>query len=235
MSKAGEKTPRIPALDLLRGLSIGVMLVYHLLFDLVAFGGAPERLFFHPVVEAVGDVFAVLFVLLAGVNCSFSRNNIRRGLKLLPFAALITAVTWVMAMPVWFGVLHFFVLAMLLWGLLGRFLEKLPEKLAPLLWIALALGSLVLTGALNPVGTNALCILGFHRQDFMSGDYFPLLPWLFVFLLGAWAGKQVKAGKLPPRFYSLRAQPLEFLGRHSLVIYVLHQPILYGLVWLIGK
>ena len=82
-------------------------------------------------------------------------------------------------------------------------------------------------------------MLGWTYEGFVSTDYFPLLPWVFVFLLGTWAGKYIKAGRMPAWFYQTDCPPLAAVGRHSLVIYVLHQPVLYGLtmagLWLFGR
>ena len=84
-----------------------------------------------------------------------------------------------------------------------------------------------------------LWMLGWVYEGFVSTDYFPLLPWAFVFLLGTWAGKYIKAGRMPHWFYTADCPPLAAVGRHSLVIYVLHQPVLYGLtmagLWLFGR
>ena len=81
--------------------------------------------------------------------------------------------------------------------------------------------------------TPQLWLFGFTTPDFASADYFPLLPWFFVFLLGTWAGRYVKAGRLPQWFYTAKAPRLALVGRHALVLYVLHQPLLYALTMLL--
>lgn len=229
---------RIPLIDVLRGLAVLLMVIHHFLYDLVAFCGAPGWLFSNPVFDFLHFVFAGLFILLSGVSSNFSRSNVKRGLKALACALVITAVTVVMDMPILFGVLHLLGTCMVLYGLTRPLWEKLPFWVVP----AVSLLGLVLTGDMvGGVSSESrwLWMLGWTYEGFVSTDYFPLLPWVFVFLLGTWAGKYIKAGRMPAWFYQTDCPPLAAVGRHSLVIYVLHQPVLYGLtmagLWLFGR
>ncbi len=229
---------RIPLIDVLRGLAVLLMVIHHFLYDLVAFCGAPGWLFSNPVFDFLHFVFAGLFILLSGVSSNFSRSNVKRGLKALTCALVITAVTVVMDMPILFGVLHLLGTCMVLYGLTRPLWEKLPFWVVP----AVSLLGLVLTGDMvGGVSSESrwLWMLGWTYEGFVSTDYFPLLPWVFVFLLGTWAGKYIKAGRMPAWFYQTDCPPLAAVGRHSLVIYVLHQPVLYGLtmagLWLFGR
>ena len=229
---------RIPLIDVLRGLAVLLMVIHHFLYDLVAFCGAPGWLFSNPVFDFLHFVFAGLFILLSGVSSNFSRSNVKRGLKALACALVITAVTVVMDMPILFGVLHLLGTCMVLYGLTRPLWEKLPFWVVP----AVSLLGLVLTGDMvGGVSSESrwLWMLGWTYEGFVSTDYFPLLPWVFVFLLGTWAGKYIKAGRMPGWFYGADCPPLAAVGRHSLVIYVLHQPVLYGLtmagLWLFGR
>lgn len=77
--------------------------------------------------------------------------------------------------------------------------------------------------------------LGAPGPGFFSADYFPIVPWLFLFLAGTAIGVPVKNGKFPRRFYELKVPFLAPAGRHTLLIYVVHQPIIYGLLYLIFK
>ena len=229
---------RIQLIDALRGLAVLLMVVHHFLYDLVAFCGAPAWLFSNPVFNFLHYIFAGLFLFLSGVSSNFSRSNVKRGLKALACALVITAVTTVMDMPIVFGVLHLLGTCMVLYGLTRRFWEKLPFWVVPVVSIA----GIVLTGHMaGGVMSESrwLWMLGWVYEGFVSTDYFPLLPWAFVFLLGTWAGKYIKAGRTPRWFYTANCPPLAVVGRHSLVIYVLHQPVLYGLtmagLWLFGR
>ena len=225
---------RIELMDAMRGLALCLMVIHHFLYDLCAFCGAPWWLFTNPVFDPLHYFFAGLFILLSGVSSNFSRSNIRRGLKALAISLGITAVTYFMGMPIVFGVLHLLATCMLLYGLTQKFWETLSAK-AP--WVTPALsivGVLATTKLVNgyPTTIPHLWMFGLTTPDFYSSDYFPLLPWMFVFLLGTWAGKYVRAGRLPRWFYETKAPRLAAVGRQSLLIYVVHQPVLYGLTML---
>ena len=229
---------RIQLIDALRGLAVLLMVVHHFLYDLAAFAGAPWWLFSNPVFDVLHYVFAGLFILLSGISSDFSRSNVKRGLKALGCALVITAVTAVMEMQVLFGVLHLLGTCMVFYGLTRGLWERLPWWGIP----AISLVGIALTGHMTGgvMGESRwLWMFGRIYDGFVSTDYFPLLPWVFVFLLGTWAGKYIKEGKLPQWFYEAKCPPLETVGRHSLVIYMLHQPVLYGLtmvlVWILGR
>ncbi len=229
---------RIQLIDALRGLAVLLMVIHHFLYDLAAFAGAPWWLFSNPIFNPLHFVFAGLFIFLSGVSSNFSRSNIKRGLKALLCAAVITAVTVWMDMDVWFGVLHLLSVCMILYGLSRPLWEKLPSWVVPVLSVA----GIVLTGHMVygvPTEIPYLWMFGWTTADFVSTDYFPLLPWAFVFLLGTWAGRYIKAGRLSEWFYTVKAPRLAAVGRYSLVIYMLHQPVLYGLtmviVYLMGR
>ena len=210
---------RIELMDAARGLSLCLMVIHHFLYDLVVFAGAPTQLFWNP-------VFNTLHYFFAGL--------LRRGLRALAVALGITAATYFMGMTVVFGVLHLLGTCMLLYGLTQRFFTALNGRvpwLVPVLCAAGVLATARLADGL-PTETPHLWILGLVTPEFHSSDYFPLLPWLFVFLLGAWAGKYVRERRLPAWFYEAKAPLLAAVGRRSLLVYVVHQPVLYGLTML---
>jgi uncharacterized membrane protein len=81
--------------------------------------------------------------------------------------------------------------------------------------------------------TNWLAPLGIYSSTFSSSDYFPLFPWLFVFLAGTFLGRFAAAEKFPQFTYKSHIPPLSFMGRHALIIYIVHQPIIFGIAWVI--
>lgn len=222
-----KKADRIELMDALRGLAVCLMVVHHFLYDLCAFLGAPWRLFKNPVFDALHYLFAGLFILLSGISSDFSRSNAKRGARAMALALIITVVTHFMGMTVVFGALHLLASCMLLFALTRRLWEALPAWLLPILCAA----AIVLTApCASGVTTDIphLWLFGFTTPTFASADYYPLLPWFFVFLLGTWAGRYVKSRRLPAWFYTTKAPRLAAVGRHALAVYVLHQPVLYG-------
>ncbi len=230
----GQKKERVELMDAARGLSLCLMVVHHFFYDLVVFAGAPTWFFWNPVFQTLHYFFAGLFILLSGVSSNFSRSNVRRGAKALAVALGITLVTYFVGMPILFGVLHLLGTCMLLYGVTEPLWSRLNGK-APWAVPALSLAGILLTARLvdgYPTSTPHLWILGLVTADFFSADYFPLLPWIFVFLLGTWAGKYVRERRLPDWFYEKKSPSLAAVGRKSLLIYVVHQPVLYGLTML---
>ena len=231
---------RIELIDALRGLAVVLMVIHHLLYNLVYFLGAPVWLFTNPVFDVLHYMFAGLFIFLSGVSSRFSRGNIKRGFIVIAIAAGISAVTYYMEMPIWFGVLHLLGFSMLFFGLTGKLWDKIPRTVAPVMFIAFIVAGALATSHASPSAEHSflricLSILGWVQPGFRSFDYFPLLPWVFIFLLGTWAGVYIHERKLPAGFYEASFPFFPAVGRKALIIYVLHQPVLYALVMGIGR
>ena len=232
---AKEHRKRIEIIDALRGLAVVLMVIHHLLYDCVEFLDAPEWLFTNPVFDVLHYTFAGLFIFLSGVSSRFSRGNNKRGLITIALAMAISAVTYFMNMPIWFGVLHLLGFSMLFFGLTGWLWDKIPRIAAPFIYIALIVGGALATAYFKPVSEQAffgacLSILGWAQPGFVSYDYFPIVPWIFVSLLGTWAGQYIVERRLPDWFYNAEFPLFPAVGRKALLIYILHQPVLYALV-----
>lgn len=237
---AASRPPRIWEIDFLRGLSIILMIGYHLLFDLGEMAGVKSVLFFStdlwsPAWIAAQDFFAGLFVVLSGASSTLSRGNVRRALKLLAVALLVSAATFVFnrAATVHFGILHCLAVSILLYGLAFEKAKPAILAAAGAAVIGLSLAKpLVLKGV--AIGFDWLLPIGIHSPRYGSFDYFPLLPWFGVFLAGAALGKSVYAARkslLPVRL------PVTFVniaGRHSLLIYIVHQPVILAVLYALG-
>jgi uncharacterized membrane protein len=231
---------RIWEIDFLRGFSIVLVVGYHLLFDLGEFVGVHRFLGWSTNLSSVAwtiaqHFFAGLFVLLSGTSSTLTRSNLRRGLRLLAVSVLVTAATYVFdpASAVFFGILQCLAVSMLLYGAV---FERAKARLCA------ACGAAVLgLTALLPVLKKALALrsdwlmpLGLPSPSFSSYDYFPLIPWLGVFLVGAALGKTVYASKKSLLPWRMPGNFVNFAGRHSLIIYIVHQPLIMGILYALG-
>ncbi len=225
---------RIWELDAFRGICIIGVIFVHLVFDVtVLFRLADWRMpAWFALVQNWGGV---LFVVLSGICVTLGRKSLLRGATALSCGMLITAVTFGMYklnmasadIIIYFGVLHCLGVCMMAWALFRR----LPT------WALLGIGiPIVLIGmAINFLPTcTPPCWTQFGLMyPGGGGDYFPLLPQLGFFLLGAVLGRTIYAKK-ETLFPKVNAQnPIlrffTFCGRQSLWIYLLHQPILAGI------
>ncbi|HHT17243.1 MAG TPA: DUF1624 domain-containing protein [Papillibacter sp.] len=232
MTAPANPRRRIDLIDALRGLAVVLMVMHHFAYDLVVYAGAPVWLFTNPVIDIFHYIFAGLFIFLSGVSSRFSRSNIKRGLKVLIAALVISIVTHlpIIDAPIVFGILHLLSFCMLFYGLTRRLWDKIPRAIAPILYVALIAGSAIAVSF--PLKGTGLWLFGWVQEGFFSADYFPLFPWLFVFLLGTWAGAFVAEGRLPEWFYTFTMPFFPAVGRKSFLVYLIHQPILFGLVQL---
>lgn len=223
---------RIWELDAARGLALIGMIAVHLLYDLTELTGVlrwqePEWFLF------LKNHGGALFLLISGISATLGSRSTRRGCQVLACGGLVSAVTYGMyalgfadeSIIIYFGVLHCLGVCMLLWG--G--LKRLNGYFLAWLGLALAIAGLVIARCTFSAPWW-LIPLGFCPADFQSSDYFPLLPNLGFFLLGAALGRRVYAAResrFPggERFF----RSLCALGRNSLWVYLLHQPILAGL------
>lgn len=247
VEKRFEKGRRVPVVDAVRGVMIVYVSLYHLLYDLVLFGLVPAAVLYHPAVEVTHFISYSVFVAFSGVSSRFSRNNFRRGAQMLGIACVISLVTWVLDHEAFvrFGILHFLgVAALLFWGM-----EKL-WGLARAGKPALSHGFLRVWNFVFPVvmlavyglthrfvyrrafPAEGLAWLGFPGPAYHSTDYFPMVPFFFLYLFGTWLGRMITEGKLPAWFYRINIPGFDKLGRHTLWIYLAHQPVFYSLVWL---
>lgn len=235
-----KATDRIWEIDFLRGLAIILMVGYHLLFDLGDFAGLKKFLGFSTDLELTGWViaqnfFAGLFVLISGISSTFSRNNLRRFLKFLTVALLITVATYIFdkSSVILFGIIHCLAASVLIYTLI--FQKSKPAT-------RVAWGSLILLlGFFMPIikkalilHTNWLLPLGLHKPTFASLDYFPLVPWFGIFLIGTALGQWLYAEKKSLIRRPLPETFINWCGRHSLWIYLLHQPVIMGILYLLG-
>lgn len=229
--------PRIWELDALRGVCILCVIVVHFLFDLSFFGGLDLTLpAWYVFLQEYGGA---IFVVLSGVCVTLGSKSVRRGLIVFACGMLITAVTYGMYrlgmsgadVVVKFGVLHLLGVCMLVYPAF----KKLPPAMLTVLGLVIAITGYAIRGIIVP--QRWLFPLGLTYEGFTSSDYFPLFPQLGYFLIGAAIGKTAYREKrtlLPGSFQKTGiARFFCWCGRQSLFIYLLHQPIVYGLLELV--
>lgn len=234
------KNGRYPQLDILRGFALVNMICYHALWDLVNIHGLDFPWYDGWPGFLWQQFICWSFILLAGFCQSFSRQPVRHGVMLLAAGALVSAVTMAVLPEdsIQWGVLTFLGSAALLFHWLRPWLERCPPQWGLLTCVVLfgltrqledglVAEYSVIPAALYQTGQLGN-FLGFPAAEFASADYFPLLPWVFLygagwFVYAVWrSGEECelpKRGQLPA---------LAWMGRHSLAIYLLHQPALYG-------
>ena len=228
---------RIWELDALRGVCILCVIVVHFLFDLSFFGGLDLTLpAWYVFLQEYGGA---IFVVLSGVCVTLGSKSVRRGLIVFACGMLITAVTYGMYrlgmsgadVVVKFGVLHLLGVCMLVYPAF----KKLPPAALTVLGLVIAVVGFAIRDLLVP--QHWLFPLGLTYEGFTSSDYFPLFPQLGYFLIGAAIGKTAYREKrtlLPGSFQKTGiARFFCWCGRQSLFIYLLHQPIVYGLLELV--
>ena len=201
------------------------MVFVHLIYDLTAlygvvpWGNAPGFL----ILKNWGGT---VFFLLSGLCATLGSRELKRGCLVFGCGILVSAVTGIFSpgTPIRFGVLHCLGLCMQLWHLLKR----LPSPIS-----APAGAGIILLGFFfekRRVCWGWLYPLGLTTPDFYSADYFPLIPYLGYFLLGAVLGRRFYSPRrsLLPRVdtHNPMIRFLLLCGRNSLIIYLGHQPVL---------
>ena len=247
MARSGLR--RVHFIDELRGFLIIFVVLYHLLYDLAVIFPIGIDWMFDPWMNTLRDLFTGTLIVISGISCLYSRSNIRRGFKTLGCGLILTAATYFF-MPgqiILFGILHFFGCAMLLYSLLERPFSKVPTAVGlPLSFLLFFFTRDLYYGTAGLFGLNFnmpaflygrpwLFPLGFSCAGVYSSDYYPILPWIFLFFAGAFLSRIVRAGRAPEFLYRRHCPPLSFIGKHTLLIYMVHQPILYGVLYLIFK
>ena len=253
MSNKRPAKDRAWELDFLRGIALLMMLFMHMSWDVRyefrvnIFSYLEEGWFW----SFVHPIIVVLFVSVSGICCTLSRSNVKRGLKLLAATLALDLGTYLITRFAGIECLIIFnVLAVLTCGVflyaLISFIEKKTKANENAVNVIMGLVGIyiVICGCdihYMDYSTDSLLFLplGFEISGApWMADYMPLFPWLGVFLIGCVIGrlcykekKTLFAGK--GKVMTAVARPVEFIGRHSLIIYLVHQPAVYAILYLI--
>jgi uncharacterized membrane protein len=237
-----KRTGRIDAIDIARGAALVAMAIYHFTWDLEFFGYVP------PAMTAVGGwklfarCIASSFLFLVGVSLFLGHakgirwRGYRRRLAMVAGAALAITVATYLAVPngfIFFGILHQIALA----SMLGLAFLRLP---APVTLIVAALVIAAPHYLRSPFFDDPWWWwTGLSENRPRSNDYVPVFPWFAAVLIGIAAAKIAARTGLLARLAALKIPrwtwPLSFGGRHSLAVYLIHQPVLIAGVWLFSQ
>lgn len=244
-SNVKQSFQRFWEIDLLRGIAIIMMIVFHFLYDINYFNIYKINLYsgyFLIYVYMIGT----FFFLLIGISLTLSYNKAKktltkkelqlkylyRGLKIFGLGLLITLITWRFLNEgyVIFGVLHCIGLSIILGYLFINFRYFNLIFGFVLIFIGLILKNFTFN-------FQWLIWLGFKPTLFYTLDYFPLLPWFGVILIGIFLGnilypKHSRIFKLIDLSELKIIRLFGYLGQNALIIYFIHQPILLSLIYL---
>lgn len=239
-STDAEIAPRIPLIDMARGFALIAMTTFHFSWDLEFFGYAASGLTSAPAFKWYARAIAFSFLMLAGISFALAHGKglrrsafLKRLAQIGAAAALISVATW-FATPdafVFFGILHQIALA----SLIAALFIRLP---IPVILVAAGL-FLLLPSVFRSsfFETPWLWWTGLGAQLPRANDYVPVFPWTGAMLLGLGVGKYAISRGLGGKIAALagaQRQPgkaLAILGRHSLAYYLIHQPVLFGILY----
>ena len=244
----GASRGRIGVFDLVRGFSVISMVLFHLCYDLKFIAGAQLAWFAPPLQDVWRCSISWTFLFVAGCMFPLSRDNLRRAAEYGSVALAIWIVTSVAAVdvPISFGIIYcMFACTLVAWAL--HRLGLLPRGcVAAIVLVVMFLALQCLADGTVGIGalswevpselyaTPWLSWLGLPGPGFSSGDYYPLLPYLALYLAGAALGTRWSRKGYPEWAYRAHVAPLNFVGRHALLVYIAHQPVILGICVLAG-
>jgi uncharacterized membrane protein len=233
--------------DQIRGIAIIGVVIFHLVWDLDFTNLTGPGLAAHPIWIAFGRLLAGTFMFLVGVSLVLANRKslhwqlaVRRILKIASFALIITVATYVVfpSAFVFYGILHAIAVA----SIFGLLFLRLPPFVILAIGVVVWLAPLLFTN--EAFDSRWLAWIGFSQSPPISNDLVPVFPWFGITLVGVATARLVIVGRTSSRFKEMAIQNetgrlLTFCGRHSLIIYVLHQPFLLAIIvplsnWLNG-
>lgn len=231
-------TPRLPVVDLARGLAIAQMVAYHFVYDLTYFRWLHINMTEQPGWVAWRSAIVSQFLLLVGIGIGLgaaaerpAARFWRRWAQIAGAAALVSAASaWLFGQRlIWFGVLHFVAAALLI----ARPLPTLGARNLALGAALAALGLGVHDAHFDPRWASWI---GLAAHKPATEDYVPLLPWMGAVAIGIGLAElwRLRGYPVPEALRSLDSAParaLRWLGRWPLTVYLVHQPILMGILF----
>ena len=244
---------RVCLLDDIRGMTLFSMILYHTVWDLVYIWGMDWSWYYTKFAYIWQQSICWTFIFLSGFCWSLGKHKLRRGLIVVGAGALVSLVTEI-AMPnqrIRFGVLTLIGTSMLLTIITEKILKRVPALIgfacSLLLFLLIRNVNVGYIGFENwnlyqlPEawyhGGDIATFMGFTDLSFFSSDYFSVLPWYFLFVAGYFAYQLAKRYGILEKIAKKRSvgKIWNFMGRQSLIIYMLHQPIIYLVLSLVMR
>jgi len=239
-AKNNNKHPRYALVDLLRGIAIAMMFTYHFAWDLNTFNYIRLDFYHDPFWLHYRTVIVSMFLLVMGISLYLAHHKkivryrfLVRLYWLIGCSLIITISTYFYNGErfIYFGILHFITLA----SVLGLLFVRYYWLNLILGLVVIAMGNLVQCSLFNPRVVNWI---GFVSNKPQTDDYVPLFPWFGVVLLGIFLARWAYQAHPFPlvtswQGHSAISRLLQFGGRHSLIIYMLHQPVFIGILTLV--
>ena len=246
---------RYELIDTWRGLAVIGMIGFHLCWMMSYFGIAiPSDLLFSTAFMAWERSICISFIIVAGYSFSLGHKHLLSGLKIFIIGLVITVVTCIFIpdIRIIFGVLTFIGTATLLMIPLDKAVGEKSLKSSRFRWLGLIFSMILFLATYNinngylglfrgltiPLPKSLYSgyiatFIGFKDPEFYSADYFALLPWIFMYLFGYFLHKVIKGTDFEKNVMTLGIPGIRTVGRHSLIIYIVHPIVIYGILYLI--
>lgn len=236
---------RYDLLDTIRGIVLVSMIIYHATWNFVYIYGMDWDWYKSQGAYIWQQSICWTFILLSGFCFSLGKRHLKSGLMVFGGGMLVTIATLI-AMPqnrVVFGVLTCIGSCILILTFTEKLWRKIPAEIGIIMsffiflitkninsgWLGMGDGKLIVIPE-NWYKDYLTAYFGFPFPKFYSTDYFSLLPWFFLFVSGFYLYGIIQKNKILEKpFWKKGIMPFSFLGKHSLIIYLLHQPVIYGL------
>lgn len=234
---------RYNALDSIRALAVISMMIYHTVWDLVSLGVIPRSFLLSAPAVVWQRSICFTFIILSGFCFCLSKNPFRSGAVVFAAGLLVSAATFII-MPrnrIIFGILTFLGGAAIITALINYALKKLRPAVGMVLCAVLFVLSFNMSkgyfaGIVLPTSlykNYITAFFGFPFRGFASADYFPFFPWYFLYLFGYFSFAEMKKRNMMRFLKTPEIPVLNLIGRHALVIYLVHQPVIYAAAYIV--
>ncbi|MDO5726112.1 MAG: heparan-alpha-glucosaminide N-acetyltransferase [Tissierellia bacterium] len=229
-----ENKNRYELIDALRGLTIISMALYHFMYDLKIINLGDYSWVTNPFVSFWQRSILISFIFISGISWNFSKRPLKNGILLTVLGLIITFITtkFIPQERIVWGVLNFFGAAYLLMIIFDKLFKKIDMRFVFIISFIM----IFYFPKLDFLKDYSFgFIFGATNNNFYSADYVPILPWIFIFIMGYAFWNIFKEKEKFNKIMEIRIGFLSSIGKNSLIIYLLHQPILYLIAKLIAR